>query len=482
MQDENKSQAFVIGVVIVLLILVVFAAIITALKSKNQYESKIDVKFKQVYSSEMKLSNLGDDYFIGSLEDKMINSIIDKNGQEVYHMPQDLYYDGFYKTKDDKYLFYNVSNNKLLTFYFNGNGVQYVFDINDVSYAKPIVYKHGTQEFLLGFFSKQEDDLFLYMLNNTGIIVLKNTSLLGDYNDEGIYYSNSSKYLIVKNNDGLVGAINLEGKVVIDYKYKDLLNTFDNTFIAVNKKNNYGIIDVNLEKKLDFKYKAISLNNYGYLIIDMNNKMAFFDREYKKVTGFEMDYNTLLDYDLRSSVNSMNIWEIGNNYAVVNNYLEGNNKTEYSYHDLYFIKNGKISDKIKQIGFSSNGLIYSYDKNYNISIYDIDFNVKETFKLNDAKKILDLYSLNDNKIVVKYTNNDDKLFYVVYNGNSLNEFIYGDLKMKTNDYYIYCKDNELVIYDTDFNKSSSIKGENFIINKNTVIADNSIYLIDEKSK
>ena len=54
--------------------------------------------------------------------------------------------------------------------------------------------------------------------------------------------------------------------------------------------------------------------------------------------------------------------------------------------------------------------------------------------------------------------------------------------MKTNDYYVFYKDKELVIYDTDFNKSSSIKGENFIINKSTVIADNSIYLIDEKSK
>ena len=482
MQDDHKAQVLLIGIVIILLILVVCSAIFLTIKKKNQDGSSIDVKFRQIYSSEMKLSNFGDNYFIGYFDDNTINCIIDRNGQDIYEGPEDIYYDGFYKMKDDNYLFYDVSNNKLITFYFDGENIQYVFNIDDVSYAKPIVYKEGTQEYLLGFFSKKEDSLYLYMLNNTGIIVLKDITLLGDYNDEGVYYSNSSKYLIVKNNANLVGAINLEGRVIIDYKYNDLYNTFDDTFIAKNKSNNYGIIDINKDKKIDFKYKAISLNEYGYLIVDKNNKVALYDKEYKKTIGFEMDYNTLLDFDLRSSVNSLKLYEVGSSYAVVNNYLEDFNKTEYSYHDLYLIKNGKITKKIKQIGFKSNGIIYSYDTDYNVSIYDIDFNVIGTFSLSNVKKVLKIEGLNDNKVLIKYLNNDDNTIYKVFNGNSLDDFGYGDLEIKTSNYYIFRKDNKLVIYDNDFKVSSEITGENFIINKDSVIADNSIYLIEDKSK
>ncbi len=481
MQDENKSQVFVIAAVLILLILVLISAIVLAVQTKNKH-NEIDVKFKQIYSSDMILRSLGDEYFIGSETDNYISCIIDKKGQEILRDAGNIYYDGYYKTKEDNYLFYDVSHEKLITFYFDGEKIQYVFDIEDVSYAKPIVYKKGTQEYILGFFSKKDDDLYLYLLNNTGIIVLKDTSLLADYDDEGIYYTNSSKYLIVKNKEELVGAINLEGKTIIDFKYKDLLNTYDDSFIAVNKKNEYGIIDTSLNKMIDFKYKAIIMDQVGYLIVDQKNKMALYDREYKKVIGFEMNYNTLIDYDMRSTNNSAKLWEVGNNLVIVNNYLEGYNKTEYNNHDLYVIRNGKIVKKVNQIGFGSNGLIYSYDKDFIISIYDIDFNVIATVKLSNVKRIMDLYSLNENKVFIKYCDSDDKVYYKLFDGNTLYLFEYGDLVYKTKDYYIFRKDNKLTIYDNEFRVINEIIANKYEFKNGYIIADNSIYILEGKSK
>ena len=483
MEDESKTQVqvFVIAVVLILLTLVMVSAISLAIKSNNDKNS-IDVRFKQIYSSEMNLSFLGDDLFIGLEAPNRISVFIDKKGQEIYRGLDSSYYDGYYKTKENNYLFYDNSHNKLITFYYNGEDIQYVFDIDDVSYAKPIVYKEGTQEYILGFFSKRDEDLNLYMLNNTGIIVLKNTSLLADYEEEGIYYTNSSKYLIVKNNEGFVGAINLEGKLVIDYKYKDLLNTYDDTFIAVSKKDNYGIIDSSLNKKIDFKYKAITLYDDGYLIVDKKNKMGFFNRDYEKIVDFEMDYDPLIENDLRSNSNSVKLWRVGNNYAVVNNYLEGFNKTEYSHHDLYIIRNGKIVNTIKQAGFNSNGIIYSYDKDYQVQIYDIDFNVVATFALENVKKIIKMEGLLDNKIYIKYLDNDDELVYKIYDENKLDDFLLGDLITKGQEHYLFQGNNAIAVYDRDFKKISEIVGNEFSYKDGYVIADNSIYVIEGKSK
>ncbi len=479
MEDESKtkSQIFVIAVVLVLLILVMVSAISLAIKTKND-TSNINVKFVQVYSSDMSLSFLGEDLFIGSESPNRLSGLIDKKGQEIYRGLEDAYYDGFYKTKDDNYLFYDVSHNKLITFYFDGEKLQYVFDIDDVSYAKPIIYKKGTQEYILGFFSKRDEDLNLYMLNNTGIIVIKNVSLVSDYEEEGNYYTNSSKYLIVKNKEGLVGAINLDGKVVIDYKYNDLINTFDDTFIAVSKKGKYGIIDSSLKKRIDLKYKAIMFNDKGYLVVDNNNKMAFYNRNYEKIIDFEMKYDSLREFDVRSRINSINLWSVGNNYAIVNNYLEGYNKTEYGHHDLYEIRNGKIIQTVKQIGFNSNGLIYSYDKEYNVHIYDIDFNETSSFTLENVNKIISLEALNNNQVYIKYLDNDDKVIYKLFNGTELKDFDLGELIEKGQDYYLIQKDNSLVIYDNEFNKASEIIAKDFNYKDGYVIAENSIYVID----
>ena len=68
MEDESKTQVqvFVIAVVLILLTLVMVSAISLAIKSNNDKNS-IDVRFKQIYSSEMNLSFLGDDLFIHQL-------------------------------------------------------------------------------------------------------------------------------------------------------------------------------------------------------------------------------------------------------------------------------------------------------------------------------------------------------------------------------------------------------------------------------
>ena len=58
---------------------------------------------------------------------------------------------------------------------------------------------------------------------------------------------------------------------------------------------------------IDFKYKVIDYYRDYYLIVNKDNKMALYDKEYKKLTSFSMNYDTLINYDLRSEYNSINI-------------------------------------------------------------------------------------------------------------------------------------------------------------------------------
>ena len=58
---------------------------------------------------------------------------------------------------------------------------------------------------------------------------------------------------------------------------------------------------------------------------------------YKKLTSFSMNYDTLINYDLRSEYNSINLYKVDGKVVVVNNYLEDKNGIEYDKHNLYII-------------------------------------------------------------------------------------------------------------------------------------------------
>ena len=480
MEQEKRNQYILVSVVVILLIVVFAIGLFLAIKYKNKHLNNKEYYFNQVYYSEYKLDMIDENYFIGYLEDKQVNVIINKNGKEIFNNGNNIYYDGVYKTKEDTYIIYSNRDNNLVIYSFDGEKLEKIKEFSDVSYAKPIIYTNGNIEYIVGFTSQDNNNLYLYMLNDLETTIVNNVSLVGDKSVQGVYYTYSNNSLIVVNSSSLYGAIDFNGKQIISFKYKDLINTYDNSYIVQNSKGNYGIINNKEEAILKNKYKAIGLFNNYYLVVDSKNNMAVLDKDYKNLVGFNMKYDPLIDFDVRSDVNSIYLWRVGNNLVVVNNYLQDFNKTEYSKSSAYFIKNNKIIDTVKEVGFANEGIVYSYDKNYNVSIYDSDLTVTSSFKLEDATKIVSISRETDDIVKIVFLDEDESENIVYYQDGKEIDFDYGTVVGKKDDIYVIKKDDSIRLYNRDLNELDKLEGSDIVYKNGYLIVDNGIYRIEKR--
>ncbi len=485
MEDGKINRNFIAALIAVVLIISISFVLFRAIKNEKTNNSSLDVQIKQLYSSDYSLKYMDEKYFIGSYEKNMLGVIIDNTGKEVYKGTQDILYDNIYLMKDGRYLIYSNQNNKLVTYVFDGEKVEFFYDIDNVSYVNPIIYKGIEEEYIIGFSSLVNNDLYLYSLTNGGIVVVNDVSLVADYTLNGTYYTYNENYLVIKDLKGFKGVIDLDGKEIIECKYKDIINTYNNSFIALDKKDKYGIINKNKEIKVKFNYQVIDDYDNYYIFVNDKNKMALYDLDYKKITDYDMNYNSLVKFDLRSNYNSINLYKMNGKVIIVNNYLEDKNGTEYDKHNLYIINNGKIEKNIKQIGFDNKDVIYTYDKEYNVIIYNDFFEEISKIKLNDIKKIESIRYVRKDVVMVKYISLDDKenIVYFNLNGNIV-EFDLGNVVINKQDYYGYTKKNDdvskLSIYDLNNNLLDDITGESIKVYGDYLIVDKGIYKIEVK--
>lgn len=482
MNDEKKNQYIVITIVVILLAVVACLTILFIINSKNNNDIK--VKIKQIYSSDYNLTMMGD-YFIGTHDSNSINVIINKKGEEIYKKDDSIHYDNFYMLKDGNYLIYSNSNNTLKTYIFDGNDLNILYTINDVSNIKPLVVVNSYQEYIVGFISVTNDSTYIYNVFDDSVVIVNDSLLVADSISEDKYIVFSEKYLVMRNNTNLMGAINYSGKVIIPYKYKNLINTYNDSFIAQNDKELYGIISDKDEVLVKFNYSVIDLYENNYLLVNKKNKMSLYNKDYESIVSFDMDYDNLLGFDLRSNMNSIKLYKAGGRYYVINNYMEDVNKTAYDKHELYVINNNAIIDTIKQVGFNVSDFIYIYDEDYNIDIYDTDFNLLFNVKLDNVSKINEITYVSNKIIKVTYINDKEKETYKYYDldGNEA-RFGLGELVLKSTDYLAYMRNNgnniDFSIVDNNDIELDSITGNNMEINGNYLIVDNSIYEIVKK--
>ena len=481
MEKEKINQMFVIIVIMVLLIFVVVFIVSTLLSSKEDNVDKLQVKFNQIYSSDYELRAIDDKYFIGSYEKNIINVIIDNNGQEIYKGNENIYYENIYKTKNDEYIIYNNIDNKLNVYLFDGEKMETLYNLDNVSYIKPVIYKGIDQEYIVCFVSVVNDDLYIYSLDNIGMKIIDDVSLMGDQINDNFYYIYNDEYLVVKNKEEKMGVIDLFGEVVIDYKYDNILNTYNNSFIVLDDSK-YGIIDEHGEKLLKSSYKAIyDFGNY-YIVVNTKNKMALYNEEYDNLTGFKMDYDSLIPFDLRGSVRSVMIYKVNGKIVVVNNYLEDVNKTEYDKHDFYIINGGDIQKEIEQIGFGCGNVVYTYDDDYKIKIYDNYFETILEYKLNNVSKVEDILLVGNNLYQVIYYDNENKLTKVyIDNDGQERDYDLGTILFDKTLYTGFIKEEDnllsLTMYDKNLEILDILEGKYIDNVGDYVVVDNSIYKI-----
>lgn len=481
MEKEKINQMFVIIVIMVLLIFVVVFIVSTLLSSKEDNVDKLQVKFNQIYSSDYELRAIDDKYFIGSYEKNIINVIIDNNGQEIYKGNENIYYENIYKTKNDEYIIYNNIDNKLNVYLFDGEKMETLYNLDNVSYIKPVIYKGIDQEYIVCFVSVVNDDLYIYSLDNIGMKIIDDVSLMGDQINDSFYYIYNDEYLVVKNKEEKMGVIDLFGEVVIDYKYDNILNTYNNSFIVLDDSK-YGIIDEHGEKLLKSSYKAIyDFGNY-YIVVNTKNKMALYNEEYDNLTGFKMDYDSLIPFDLRGSVRSVMLYKVNGKIVVVNNYLEDVNKTEYDKHDFYIINGEDIQKEIEQIGFGCGNVVYTYDDDYKIKIYDNYFETILEYKLNNVSKVEDILLVGNNLYQVIYYDNENKLTKVyIDNDGQERDYDLGTILFDKTLYTGFIKEEDnllnLTMYDKNLEILDTLEGKYIDNVGDYVVVDNSIYKI-----
>lgn len=481
MEKEKINQMFVIIVIMVLLIFVVVFVVSTLLSSKEDNVDKLQVKFNQIYSSDYELRAIDDKYFIGSYEKNIINVIIDNNGQEIYKGNENIYYENIYKTKNDEYIIYNNIDNKLNVYLFDGEKMETLYNLDNVSYIKPVIYKGIDQEYIVCFVSVVNDDLYIYSLDNIGMKIIDDVSLMGDQINDNFYYIYNDEYLVVKNKEEKMGVIDLFGEVVIDYKYDNILNTYNNSFIVLDDSK-YGIIDEHGEKLLKSSYKAIyDFGNY-YIVVNTKNKMALYNEEYDNLTGFKMDYDSLIPFDLRGSVRSVMLYKVNGKIVVVNNYLEDVNKTEYDKHDFYIINGEDIQKEIEQIGFGCGNVVYTYDDDYKIKIYDNYFETILEYKLNNVSKVEDILLVGNNLYQVIYYDNENKLTKVyIDNDGQERDYDLGTILFDKTLYTGFIKEEDnllsLTMYDKNLEILDTLEGKYIDNVGDYVVVDNSIYKI-----
>lgn len=481
MEKEKINQMFVIIVIMVLLIFVVVFIVSTLLSSKEENIDKLQVKFNQIYSSDYELRAIDDKYFIGSYEKNIINVIIDNNGQEIYKGNENIYYENIYKTKNDEYIIYNNIDNKLNVYLFDGEKMETLYNLDNVSYIKPVIYKGIDQEYIVCFVSVVNDDLYIYSLDNIGMKIIDDVSLMGDQINDNFYYIYNDEYLVVKNKEEKMGVIDLFGEVVIDYKYDNILNTYNNSFIVLDDSK-YGIIDEHGEKLLKSSYKAIyDFGNY-YIVVNTKNKMALYNEEYDNLTGFKMDYDSLIPFDLRGSVRSVMLYKVNGKIVVVNNYFEDVNKTEYDKHDFYIINGEGIQKEIEQIGFGCGNVVYTYDDDYKIKIYDNYFETILEYKLNNVSKVEDILLVGNNLYQVIYYDNENKLTKVyIDNDGQERDYDLGTILFDKTLYTGFIKEEDnllsLTMYDKNLEILDTLEGKYIDNVGDYVVVDNSIYKI-----
>ena len=256
MEMEKRNRYIIIAVVSLLLFFVIIFVVFAIINSKGD-KKNLDVTIKQLYSSDYLLKTFDNSFFIGSYEENVISVIIDNEGKEVFKDLENIIYDDIYKMKDGRYLIYVNRDNKFVAYIYDGTSIKKFYEMEDVGYVKPIVFQGIDTSYIVAFASIVEDDLYLYSLNSSGILVVDNVSLLGDYVDNGVYYTYNEEFLIVKNSDNLMGVIDINGEVIIDCKYMNIINTYDRSLVVQNSKGKYGVIDESEKELIQIKYKVI---------------------------------------------------------------------------------------------------------------------------------------------------------------------------------------------------------------------------------
>lgn len=464
MKEEKKNQIILITTIVILLISVFIISIVLFVENKKITSHETQIKLKQIYSSEHDIHILNNSYYYGTYDDKL-SVIIDSTGIETINLTEDIPFKGIYLLKSGNYLIYDYEEGLLKTYIFNGQTIDEYYNEQEIKNIKPIFYEDKNNKYIIGFEITKENEKELLNIETKTKINIDNILIKGDKekNNE-IYIYNDNKISAQK--EELTGIIDIDGNQIIDYKYEDIYNSKNNTYIIKNKKDLYTIMSLEEQILLKNTYKdIISYDNY-YLLINTKDKMALYNTEIDNITKFELNYN---------DKNNTNLYEISDNIIIINNTTQDETK-EYS--DMYIITGNEIKQKTIE-KFNNENLIYSYTKDKNISIYDpITMEETKQFKIFDLSDITILRNTYDYgyQIIYKDKDNNEQILYYDSTLTKIESKKPYILK-ETNKYVIYKNQEKIILTNKQGEEKVSLDCKKATIHNDNIIIDKNIYQI-----
>ena len=164
----------------------------------------------------------------------------------------------------------------------------------------------------------QINGIYLYTIKDEEQKVWDNTGKEVDISFETVIQKTDSKYFI-KNESGNYSILDSDLASISKQNYKYLEYIYNDCFIATNEEDKTGIIDLQEKVIIDFKYDVIQLikgNNAVQAIDFATNLITFFDNDFEMITE-------ILNAEIEYLEKGFKIYNFENNEGIL---LDNNGK------------------------------------------------------------------------------------------------------------------------------------------------------------
>ena len=445
-EEPKLNMKKVFAVIIAFIVIIMFIFMIRGFLTQDEEQTRIVSK---TYFSAFQNNKWG-------VIDETGAAVIDPSYEEMVIVPnskKDVFlciYDVNYETGEYSTKALNSKNEEIFTQY-------------DQIEAIGVIDKGEQASYIENLLKVQKDGKY-------GLINLDGTELQTCQYDQITSLQGITDVVKVQK-DGKYGLVNKEGKEIVSVQYADIQPLEQNNssnFIVVNDEGKYGVVSNNNQVVLATNYEQVKdIYSANYFVVQKDGKEILVKKDGTEVALNGLDEITGI---LKNEENGV-IFVQGEKYGVMN--LSGEVIIEAQYDDLKEAKsgifiaeqNGKYGiideQKNEKVGFTYQNISYyekadlyvGEDENFNNSIIDSNFEVKQTgilVDIDENKGYLELrqndeynyynFKFETQKAADVFTNHtlflskkDGKFGFVDKDGNVVVDYIYDDAT-EQNDY------------------------------------------------
>ena len=248
---------------------------------------------------------------------------------------------------------------------------------------------------LIGVYKKDNnyDTLYLIDGNSTNTTNLDSFGAFANSKKE-VKYIYNNKYIITYNNKAqkeydVYGIYDIKAKKQLVNETYDKIEFLHDDIFTAEKNDKYGIIDINNKVLLDYKYDLVVYSN-GLYFAGLNNKLKIFDSNLNDLNK-DITVTNLNKYVYNPSTGTTNPFDLINykNYVIVRIGNLPDTVSQYIAVD----KTGNITELgTGYIGFAGQYLILSRNDDTNIYMYDEGLNIAH--KIDIGEKAIKLDKVN----------------------------------------------------------------------------------------